>query len=217
MAEKTYVPALRFHALTGLYDALVALLCREKAFKTALVAQANLSPGQKVLDLGSGTGTMTLALKSACPGASILGVDADPDVLARAQAKARRMGSDVTFLRSFAQDLDPGLGPFDRVVTSLFLHHIPASERKAVFERVRSSLKEGGEFHIADWDRPANALQWVGFSLVRILDGWELTRGHAEGRMEEWLRHAGFQNVTRTRSFHTPLGTLSLWSAESKA
>ena len=217
MAEKPYVPALRFHSLTGLYDAVVALLCREKTFKAALVAQATLRPGQKVLDLGSGTGTLTLALKSACPDASLLGVDADPDILARAQAKARRMGSDVTFLRSFAQDLDPGLGPFDRVVTSLFLHHLPASERKAVLERVLSSLKKGGEFHIADWDRPANALQWIGFSLVRILDGWELTRGHAEGRMEEWLRQAGFENVTRTRSFHTPLGTVSLWSAESKA
>lgn len=216
MAEKTYVPALRFHTLTRLYDAVVAILCREKAFKAALVAQADLSPGQKVLDLGSGTGTMTLALKRDCPGASILGVDADPNVLERAQVKARRLGSDVTFIRGFARDLDPGLGPFDRVVTSLFLHHIPASERKAVLDKVRNSLKEGGELHIADWDRPANALQWFGFTLVRILDGWELTRGHAEGRMEEWLRQADFQNVTRTRTFHTPLGTLSLWSARSK-
>ncbi|MBL0210784.1 MAG: class I SAM-dependent methyltransferase [Holophagaceae bacterium] len=214
MTKNAYVPALRFHALTGLYDALVAILCREKAFKAALVAQAALSPGQNVLDLGSGTGTMTLALKRDCPGAFLLGVDADPNVLERAQAKALRLGSDVTFLRGFAQDLDPDLGPFDRVVTSLFLHHIPASERKAVLDKVRNSLKEEGELHIADWDRPANALQWIGFTLVRILDGWELTRGHAEGRMEEWLRQADFQNVTRTRTFHTPLGTLSLWSAK---
>jgi len=215
MAERTYVPALRYHAITGLYDALVALLCREKAFKSALVIQAALQPGHKVLDLGCGTGTMTFALKDACPDASILGVDADPDVLDRARAK--RPEGDVRFQRVFAQELDPSLGPFDRVVTSLFLHHVPASERRAVFDRVREGLHEQGELHIADWDRPANALQWVGFALVRALDGWELTRGHAEGRMKEWLRSAGFREVTKTRSFLTPLGTISLWKAEAPA
>lgn len=211
MTERAYVPALRYHAITGFYDALVALLCREKAFKSALVIQAALQPGQKVLDLGCGTGTMTFALKDACPEASILGVDADSNVLARARAKNPQ--GDVSFQRAFAQELDPSLGPFDRVVTSLFLHHVPASERRDVFDRIREGLSEKGELHIADWDRPTNALQWIGFGFVRVLDGWELTRGHAEGRMEEWLRSAGFRDVTKTRRFLTPLGTISLWKA----
>lgn len=211
MVERSYLPALRFHALTGLYDALVAILCREKAFKAALVAQAALRPGQKVLDLGCGTGTLTFALKDACPGASILGVDADAEILECARAKGR--DREVRFLHGFAQEIDPGLGPFDRVVTSLFLHHVPAADRKAVLVRVRDGMNQGGVLHIADWDRPANVLQSIGFSLVRALDGWELTRGHAEGRMEEWLRDAGFQDVLRTRRFLTPIGTISLWKA----
>ncbi len=190
------------------------MLCREKAFKSALVTQASLKTGHKVLDLGCGTGTLTHALKASCPGASILGVDADDEMLDKARAKATPPASDPTFLRGFAQDIDPNLGPFDRVVTSLFLHHVPAPDRGAVFARVREVLSEEGEFHIADWDRPANALQWLGFSFVRILDGWELTKGHAEGKMEEWLRRAGFPTVERTRQFQTPLGTISLWKAK---
>jgi len=209
--DRKFIPALRYHAITGFYDTLVALLCREKAFKSALVTQAAIQPGHKVLDLGCGTGTTSFALKDACPGASILGVDADSEVLARARTK--RPECDVTFLRAFAQELDLSLGPFDRVVTSLFLHHVPTPERGAVLALVRRGMNEQGELHVADWDRPANSLQRFLFVFVRALDGWELTRGHAEGRMEEWLLGAGFQDITKTHRFLTPLGTISLWKA----
>lgn len=213
MAIRTYLPALRFHALTWLYDPLVAILCMEKSFKSALVTQVALQPGQAALDLGCGSGTLTLALKEACPGAAVLGVDADERILQVAEAK--KGSTQVEYRKALVQDLDSAIGRFDHVVTSLFFHHLPVPVRDSVLVKIQDHLKEFGQLHIADWDRPANAWQRVGFCIVRTLDGWELTRGHAEGRMGEWLRAADYRNVERTRRFLTPLGTISLWKADA--
>ncbi len=69
MANKDdkFIPALSFDFLTPLYDPVVALTTREKAFKTELVRQIDLQPGQRALDLGCGTATLTIALKDKCP------------------------------------------------------------------------------------------------------------------------------------------------------
>lgn len=56
-SESKYVPALGFHWLTPYYDALIATTIRERSFKHALIKQARFEPGQRVLDLASGTGT----------------------------------------------------------------------------------------------------------------------------------------------------------------
>ena len=62
MTDRAYIPPLRFHSLTNLYDAVLAWTMREKRFKRRLVVQANIHPGLRVLDLGCGTGTLTYYL-----------------------------------------------------------------------------------------------------------------------------------------------------------
>lgn len=53
-----YVPALRFHWLTRFYDPLIRVTLREDRFKALLVEQAVPQPGDRILDLGCGTGTL---------------------------------------------------------------------------------------------------------------------------------------------------------------
>jgi len=75
------VPALGHPCLTRCYDPVVALTTREETFKRLLIERAGLAPGQVILDLGCGTGTLALAIKRAVPAAQVTGLDGDPEVL----------------------------------------------------------------------------------------------------------------------------------------
>ncbi len=76
--QRNYVPALRFPALTNLYDPLVRWALRESTFKSELVRQARIEPRIRVLDLGCGTGTLTLLVKIQYREAEVVGIDTDP-------------------------------------------------------------------------------------------------------------------------------------------
>lgn len=88
-----YIPALGHAWLTGLYDPVLRFTMREATFKSQLVAQADVHPGHRVLDLGCGTGTLTVQIKQSQPDAEVFGLDGDADVLRRAAAKRERAGA----------------------------------------------------------------------------------------------------------------------------
>lgn len=79
----------------ALYDPVVALVMRERLFRGRLVAQvlADPPPGRPldVVELGCGTGTNSIRLAAA--GARVIGVDADPEILARRVARRARKRS----------------------------------------------------------------------------------------------------------------------------
>jgi len=112
-----YIPALRFDWLTPLYDPLLRWVMREERFKRILVAQAGLQTGQRALDLGCGTGTLTIMLKRAYPGADVVGLDGDPRVLEIARRKAAEAGVGIAFDLGMAFDLPYLDNSFDRVVS----------------------------------------------------------------------------------------------------
>src|SRR5262245_36781127 len=90
------------------YDLVVWLFThgRERAFRNKLLELARLVPGEAVLDLGCGTGTLAIAAKRRVGSSAVVcGIDASPEMIARAAAKARRADLDVIFTRAFAQTL----------------------------------------------------------------------------------------------------------------
>lgn len=90
-----FIPALHFHWLTRWYDPMMRCLFPESGIKTALVAQARIQSGQIVLDVGCGTGTLTLLIKQTEPNAIVYGLDMDPQVLNIARRKAEQAGEGI--------------------------------------------------------------------------------------------------------------------------
>jgi ubiquinone/menaquinone biosynthesis C-methylase UbiE len=210
--EKRYVPALGYDLLTGFYDPVVAVTSRERTFKRLLIEQAGVRDGHLVLDLACGTGTLAVWIKQHAPGANVVGIDGDPKILARAVKKARKSSVDIAFYRGFSTNLHYENASFDRVVSSLFFHHLSHEDKVVTIQEVFRVLKPGGEFHVADWGKPRNILMSTLFCLVRLLDGFENTRENVEGMIPELFLGGGFENVEARDNVATIFGTMALYS-----
>lgn len=216
MAER-YIPALAHRWLTPLYDPVVRWTTRETAFKTALLEQAALRPEQRVLDLACGTATLTIAAKQDTPGADITGVDGDPEILERARAKAGAAAVALRFDQALSHQMPYPDASFDVVLSSLFFHHLDREAKLATFREVRRVLKPGGVFHVADWGKAANPLMRALFFFVQLLDGFTTTQHNVAGLLPAFMAECGFIDVSETRRFATPLGTISLYAARKPA
>lgn len=208
-----YIPALRFDWLTRFYDPVVRVTTKEEKFKALLVAQANLSPGQRVLDVGCGTGTLMIMVKRAEPLAQVLGLDGDANVLKLAKRKLEAAGVDAELSQGMASAPPFEDGSFDRIVSSLFFHHLATAEKQAVLARVRRLLRPGGELHIADWGKAQNVAMRAAFLCVQILDGFATTDDNVTGKLPGYISDAGFFEVEETHRETTLLGTISLYRA----
>jgi len=213
MDRPTYIPALRFDWLTRIYDPVVRVTTRERRFKAALLDQLALRPGHRVLDVGCGTATLTIAIKRACPGALVYGLDADPSVLAIARAKAEREGVAIELRQAMASEPPFDDGSLDRVVSSLMFHHLDRDAKLATLRAAHRVLAPGGELHVADWGKPHGPVMRATFLAVQLLDGFATTRDSVRGVLPSLIAQAGFTSVAETRRFRAPLGTISLYRA----
>jgi ubiquinone/menaquinone biosynthesis C-methylase UbiE len=207
-----YVPALGFKILTRLYDPIVALTTREYEVKHRLVEQATLRESHRVLDLACGTGTLAIMMKRHVRNASIEGVDGDADILQRARRKARSEGVEVALSVGLSTALPFESNAFDRVLSSLFFHHLTSADKARTVREVLRVLRPGGEFHVADWGQPSGRLQRAGFLIVRALDGFDRTRDNVEGRLPALFTREGFDDVQLRDEMSTMLGTMALIS-----
>lgn len=206
-AKNGYIPALGYDALTRFYDPLIRWFLREATFKDALIAQAQIATRHRVLDVGCGTGTLTLMAKRAAPTAEVVGIDGDPKILAIAREKAGHTA--VQFDEGLATALPHPDASFDRVLTSLVLHHLTTADKERSFAEMLRVLRPGGELHIADWAKPVGIVARSAFRVVQLLDG-PTTRDNVEGRLPGMVAAAGFVEVVETRTFQTIGGTLGL-------
>jgi len=204
-----YVPALGLHSLTRFYDPVVAATTRERTFKARLVDQLAPRPGQRILDLACGTGTLARAIAEREPGVDLVGVDGDAEMLARARAKAPGLRFDV----AMAQDLPYEDESFDAVVTSLFLHHLTRNAKRAALDEVARVLRRGGELHVADWGPPSDPLMAIAFTGIRLLDGFEPTRDNVRGELPAIIESAGLSGARERGHLRTMFGTLAFYSA----
>ena len=208
-----FIPALRFQALTRFYDPVVRLTTRERRVKKALLDTAAVPAGGTVLDLGCGTGTMTRWIKQEHPDARVIGLDADPYILAIACEKASRAGVEIEFVEANAADIPLQENSVQRVVSSLFFHHLRPDSKEQVLTEIFRVLEANGELHISDWGKPSNGLMRALFFFVQLLDGFACTRDNVAGRLPGFVKAAGARQVHNYDGYDTVLGTLRLLRA----
>jgi SAM-dependent methyltransferase len=207
--DQHYVPALGYAWLTALYDPVVRITTREATFKKELLTLATIDADARVLDLGCGTATFAMMAKAAQPRATIIGLDADPSVLQRGSGKARAARLEVELLQGLGDRLPFPDGSFDRVVSSLFFHHLGYGAKGRIAAEIFRVLAPGAELHVADWGVPTSPLMRLLFFPVQVLDGFANTNDNVRGLLPGVFEAAGFENVRTQGDLSTAFGTLS--------
>jgi ubiquinone/menaquinone biosynthesis C-methylase UbiE len=195
----------------------VKFTTRERRFKRALIGQARLEPGLRVLDLATGSGTLALWMKHCQPTLDLSAVDGDATILAIARRKAAKANAEIQWLQALSTELPFPALHFDRVVSSLFFHHLTWEAKLRTAREVFRVTKAGGELHVADWGRPQGPLMRGLFVGIQLLDGFENTRDNVAGRLVPLFEQAGFVEVTTMQAFNTMFGTLALYRATKPA
>ena len=215
MTGKEFTPALGYGFLTPAYDLAVGLLTRERRWRGELVRLIDPQPGDRILDVGCGTGSLLLRLGKFEPEAQLIGLDPDPEVLRIAVDKARRKGVDVDWIEGFLDDRPAGqIGSVSKVVSSLVFHQTPLQEKARLLAAMHNALAVGGGLYIADYSLQRSRLMRAAFRVtVQAIDGLRNTQPNADGCLPEMIAAAGFRNVAEIKAYSTATGSISLYIA----
>lgn len=124
-----------------------------------IIEMAKIKPGDKVLDVGCGTGDLTLtAKKYAGASGSANGIDASPEGIDIARKKAERGGSGAVFEVGLIERIAYPDATFDVVISRLVIHHLPDDLKRQGFSEIYRVLKPGGLCFLADFKPPTNPL-----------------------------------------------------------
>lgn len=183
-----------------LYDWLVRAITLggEKKLRRRMLDLAGLRPGDAVLDVGCGTGTLLLAAAERVgPSGTLHGVEPAAEMLAHARRKAEARRVALEVVEGSADALPYPPASFDVVFCTLVLHHLPESRRAGAILEMRRVLRPGGRLVIADLQRPRLI---SAFSLVSMLHRHASVAGVLD--VEPQLERLGFAGVAR-HSFGT--------------
>lgn len=144
------------------YDHLTGLLFlgKEAQIRQANIDLAAIQPGENILEVGCGTGTLTLAAKaSAGVNSEVFGIDVASDMLEEARRKAARAGLQIGFQPGRIEQIPFPDSCFELVLSSLMIHHVPDSaDKQRGLDEIYRVLKPGGRVLIVDFEPPANPI-----------------------------------------------------------
>lgn len=193
----TYIPALSFGWLTRFFDPLVDLMGFSARRRAQVVQLLAPQPGERVLDVGAGTGTLLAAIGHTHRRAIAAGVEIDDQALALAQDRLRRQHVGVRLTRGSAAALPYRSGSVDAVVSTLVIHHLPTAVKQQALAEIHRVLRPGGRFLLVDLGAAEGlALRLFSRTLAALgLFGLAEARTAADnlsGRLPGFLADAGF-------------------------
>ena len=117
----------------------------------------------RVLDVGCGTGTLAIAASRRVGAAGeVRGIDASPEMIARARRKAAKARAGATFELATAERLPFPDASFDVTMGTLMLHHLPRATRLECLREMRRVLRPGGRALAVDFGLPTKRRGLIG-------------------------------------------------------
>lgn len=163
-----YLPATGNDLLLPVYDLITRVFGMSPGYDT-LAGQAELLGGVQVLEIGCGTGNLTTRIVRLQPTAHVTATDPDPRALARARRKITG-STEVRFEQVYAQRLPYADQSFDRVLSSMMLHHLDSHVKTEALREAYRVLRPGGSMHIVDVHDEGlpELLRSIGFEVTEL-------------------------------------------------
>jgi ubiquinone/menaquinone biosynthesis C-methylase UbiE len=170
---------------------------REGRFRDEEVRLARIRPGDRVLDIGCGTGSLTIAAaRAAGPTGRVVGVEPGVEMLERARAKARRARLPIEFVATAGEALPFPAASFDVVLLSLVLHQLPSEPLHGTMSQIRRVLAPGGRLLAVDLGTPVPGQRTVHSNRHASAGGAGGPRFDL-GRVGMLFEHVGLEIVER--------------------
>ena len=154
---------------------------------------ARIQPGDHVLDVGCGTGEVTLLAKTRAKEGNVYGIDPAPEMIAVARRKAARKRLNIEFRVGVIEELPFPDASVDVVTSSLMMHHLPENLKARGLAEIYRVLKPGGRLLVADFLRP------TGSFLNHVYIAFARHHGLRSGveDLQTLLEKTGFSQITQ--------------------
>jgi ubiquinone/menaquinone biosynthesis C-methylase UbiE len=210
MAKNSIIQPLGPSWFTGAYDPLTARWPAGNKMRDVVIDAMQPASGQRLLELGCGSGRLAIQIKRRWPDIAITAVDGNSDIMKVAQQKAEQAGAEIDFVLGDFTTC-PLEGTYDRVYSTLVLHHLNLEAKQEVFARIRGLLAEDGKFVIADFTGHHHGPgQSILSKLSTLSDPLGGKQTHRDGTFEAAMRDT-FPSVRSVARVPSVFGTIEVW------
>ena len=205
--EKSFIPALRFKSLNNLFDLFLKISMKENFVKNELINFSKLNNNQTILDFGCGTGTLIEMILLKTPKLNIVGLDIDQNILNIATQKLKFYNPQL--IKYNGVNIPFSDNYFDKVLSSLTIHHISSGNKIFILKEIRRVMKAGGKIYILDFVKPADMYSKFVTSILKLT---EPIHDNIEGKIPGMLNVSGFINISQNGYYKTAFGALTIYS-----
>ena len=209
MSTKHELPASAsgyFGSMAESYDSLIHRAVPRYDEMIARLLEYLPRDARRVLELGSGTGNLSLQLPGALPRATLTLVDGSDEMIALVRSRIEQSSASssgrVEYLVARFEELEFPAHSFDLVVSSISLHHV--EDKARLYARIRSLMSERGRFCFADQIRGEpesnHRLNWE-----RWLDYCREAGNCSPDEIDSLLEHAAAHDHYTTLTEHIAL------------